>query len=505
MFSPRLKIFTGLSRNAFIGLIAFFVFSGMARRPMKEVEKKVTEKSGITVQNLKRDPAKEPSRKPDDLSGDQLILDTALKIALTNNSEIQATFQDLGIAKADVWQATLFKNPTFDGFVRFPNHDTISDGEDTKRAENNVELSISQDFIDVILMPFKRRVATSEYDAVKLRVTDAVLGFILEVKKAYYSAQASEQVRELQKTALEASEAAVELADRQQKAGTLKALDLSIERAAYEEAKLSYEKSKADALLAREPLNRLMGLAGEDAALWKINSSLKDLPESDPKLENLETRALSERLDLAAIRQQTKTFERSLTATRLGIIPRAEVGFNTEKEIDGGRITGPTWNVEVPVWDQQLAKGSRGKAQWRQSRFSETAYEIKVRSEVREAMTNLQKARTAAESYRDKIIPEREKIIELFLRQYNFMLSGIYQLLDAKQKEVFARQEYIESLRDYWSSLAELERAVGGKLEPGEIKQKPKEEKESAPEPAPSDSAMPMNHSHHHGGMHHES
>lgn len=504
MFSLRSEKSRIVGRNALMGVAVFFIFSGMASRPMKEVEKKVTERSGVTVRNLKRDPIKEALPSFNDLSADQLTLDTALKIALTNNSEIQATFQDLGIARADVWQATLFKNPTFDGFVRFPNHSTVQDGADTKRAQNNVELSISQDFIDVILMPFKRRAATAEYDSVKLRVTDAVLGFILEVKKAYYSAQAAEQVREMQKTVLEAAEAASELAERQLKAGTLKALDLSIERVAYEEAKLSYEKSKADALLAREPLNRLTELAGEEAGLWKINSPLKELPETDPKLEDLEMRALSERLDLAAICQQTKALKRSLTATRLGVIPRAEVGLNTEKEIDGGRITGPTWNVEVPVWDQQLAKGSKAKAQWRQSQFSETAYEVKVRSEVREALTNLQKARTAVESYRDKIIPEREKIIELYLRQYNFMLSGVYQLLDAKQKEILARQESIESLRDYWGSLAELERAVGGKLEPGEIKRKPKEEKEAMPEPASSDLAMPMNHLHHQGDMKHE-
>ena len=498
--SCRITNLLTAKRHIFVGLAVLLLFSGMARRPMKDVEKKVQERSGIPVQNLKRDPEKKPAESPDNLSADRLPLDTALKIALTNNSEIQATFQDLGIARADVWQATLFKNPTFDGFVRFPNNRTIPDGDSTKRARNNVELSISQDFIDILLMPFKRRVATAEYDAVKLRVTDAVLGFILEVKKAYYDAQAAEESRALRKTALEAAEAAVELAERQQKAGALKELDLSAERVAYEETKLDYQKSLAEETLAREPLNRLIGLGDHDAAVWKINSPLKDLPEVDPKLDDLEIRAVSERLDLAAVRAQTKSLKRNLTATRLGIIPQAEIGLNTEKEIDGGRVSGPTWNVEVPVWDQQLAKGSKAKAQWRQSRFTETAYEIKVKSEVRQAVTHLQAARTAVESYRDKIIPEREKITGLLLLKYNYMLAGVYQLLDAKQKEVVAHREYIDGLKDYWSALAELERAVGGKLEPGEIKQKPKEEKESMPEPAPAESAMPMDHSHHQGG-----
>ncbi len=459
------KILLSNSRNLSVAIVIFFVFAGMARRPMREVEKKVTEQSGVTVQNLSRNPAKAPMRAPEDLAAEQLSLDAAIKIALTNNSEIQAVFQDIGISRADVWQATLFRNPTFEGFVRFPNHDTVGEGDETRSAQNNVELSVSQDFIDVLLMPFKRRIATAEYKAVKLRVADVILSFILEVKRTYYAAQAAEQTRELQKTVLEAAEAAVELGERQLKAGNIKELDFSIEHAAYEETKLEYEKIRAEELLAREPLNQLMGLAGSDAAVWKINSSLPDLPETDPKLEDLETLALSQRLDLAAIREQTKALKRRLSATRFGIIPEAEVGINTEKEVDGGRVTGPTWNVEVPVWDQQLAQGSKVKAQWRQSRFREASYEVKVRSEVRQAMINLEKARTAAEAYRDKIIPDREKIVALYLKDYNYMLSGVYQLLNAKQAEIHARLEYIESIKDYWTSLAALERAVGGKLE----------------------------------------
>ena len=300
MFRLRPKKVALIGCNTLLGLMVFFLFSGMARRPMKEIERKVTERTGIQVEDLKRDPAKESSISSNDLSADQLSLDTALKIALTNNSEIQAVFQDIGIARADVWQATLFRNPTFEGFVRFPNHDTLDDGDP---AQNNVELSVNQDFMDVLLMPFKRRVASAEYAAVKLRVADTILTFVLEVKKAYYSAQAAEEAVMFQRTVLEASEAALELGSRQLKSGNLKALDLAAEQVAYEEANLEYEKSLAEERLAREPLNRLMGLAGHDASVWKIVSPLHDLPEADPKLDDLEARALTERLDLEAIRQ----------------------------------------------------------------------------------------------------------------------------------------------------------------------------------------------------------
>lgn len=482
-----------LVHQIILGFAILVVFSGMARRPMKEIEKSVSDRSGVEVTDLKRNPDKKAAEV--DLSGDSLTLDTAMKIALTNNNEIQAVFQNLGIAKADVWQATLFKNPKFEGFVRFPNHEFLENGDP---AQNNTEFTITQDFMDVLLMPFKRRVAAAEYKAEKLRVTDELLSFVMQVKKAYYAVQAAEQMTRLQKTVLEASEAALELGKRQAEAGNLKELDLAAERAAYEESRLEYEKILSEEKIIRESLNRLMGLSGNDASIWKIDSALKELPLNEPRLDDLEDRALMERFDLQAIREDTKALKRNLTATRLGIIPEVEVGVNTEKETDGGRLIGPTWNAEVPLWDQQLASGSKAKAQWRQNQFHESSYEVQVQSEVREAVTHFKMARTTVESYRDRIIPERERITGLYLKEYNYMLKGVYQLLEAKQKEIMARRSYIESLRDYWSSLAELERVVGGKLEFQEIKEEPVLDKKK--DPAQTQTSSSADHSHHHGG-----
>ena len=45
-------------------------------------------------------------------------------------------------------------------------------------------------------------------------------------------------------------------------------------------------------------------------------------------------------------------------------------------------------------------------------------------------------------------------------------LLGPYQLILAKQNEINAQSEYVESLKDYWISHADLQRALGGDLRP---------------------------------------
>jgi len=43
-------------------------------------------------------------------------------------------------------------------------------------------------------------------------------------------------------------------------------------------------------------------------------------------------------------------------------------------------------------------------------------------------------------------------------------LKSPFDLLLAKQNEIFAERGYIDALRDYWIASADLERAVGGRL-----------------------------------------
>ncbi len=452
-----------------------------------DVQKTVQERSGINLEKRDKRFEKELSQTMQTLLEGELTIDNAVRIALFNNPELQATFQELGIAKSDLLQAGLLKNPNFHMFTRFPK------GE----GETNTEFSISEDVLDLLYLPLRRRVASREFEKAKLRVSDAVLSVIAEVKTAYYNLQAAEQVKVLQENVFQASEAASELAERQLKAGTLKALDFSNEQAAYEQAKLDLMQSEAAVLTQREPLTRLLGLKENENL--RISRELPDLPMEEPKLEDLEKFALSRRLDLAAVQKQVEIFRRSLLATRIGIIRNSEVGINGEKDTDGKKVIGPEWGLDVPIFDWQQAQSARTKARLKQSQFGVQAFEIQVLSEVRDARNRMLLARNITERYRDKIIPGRTKVIELTLQRYNFMLQGVYQLLLAKQNEILAQRAYIESLKEYWIARADLERATGEKLpdiksksEPAPVKTQPVEQPITM-----------MGHEHHHGG--HES
>ena len=61
------------------------------------------------------------------------------------------------------------------------------------------------------------------------------------------------------------------------------------------------------------------------------------------------------------------------------------------------------------------------------------------------------------------MLPLRHEITEQTQRQYNAMLVGAFQLLQAKQAEFEAGVASIDALRDYWIARTELEQIQSGR------------------------------------------
>ena len=135
-----------------------------------------------------------------------------------------------------------------------------------------------------------------------------------------------------------------------------------------------------------------------------------------------------------------------------------------ERETDRQRVTGPTLELSLPVFDQGQAALAKLSAQLRQSQRQVEALTTDIRSEVRETHALMSANHQLAKLYGETLLPERKRIVGLTLEHYNFMLKGTYDLLLVKQNELEAERGYIEAWRDYWIARAELERAVGGKL-----------------------------------------
>lgn len=431
--------------------------STSARAPFDDVASTVHQRSGHTTRwNQGTGNDKEAEQAIDRLLRQELSVDAAVQIALLANASLQAKFEELAISQADLVQAGLLKNPTF--IV----------GRTAWEAEHigpNLFASVEQDFLDIVTMPMRKRVAATELEAAKLEIGDHVLELAAQVRESFYTALAAEQVVTMRRLVDDASQASAEIARRQHEAGNMSDLALNTQLALSAQTTLDRRRAEGEAAVSREKLNKLMGMWGPRIS-WKMASRLPDLPRAEPPSDNLEARAIEQRLDISAARRNAQALG---YAVDLAKTTRWVGSVNVA--VEAGRLRhsqrfsfGPSVSIEIPLFDQRQAQIAKVEAFKRQAENELRALAIDVRADVRSSRARVDTARGVVEHYAKSIVPLRENVVRFSQEQYDAMLLGVYQLIQAKQAEFDAYREYIEALRDYWIARSDLERAVGGRV-----------------------------------------
>ena len=382
----------------------------------------------------------------------ELTADRAVQIALLNNRSLQARFGEIGVSQADLRQAALPRNPALEGEIR-----------SGSSGHHPGELIVMQDLSSILLLPLRKRATSLTLRRTTLQAAKAALDLVADTRSAFYSLQAAQQVRDLWSTTAGAAQVAADLARRQREAGNITSLDLENQQAVYEEAKIQLARIDVEVIAARERLNQLMGTWGKQTT-WQVASAIPAFPDSERSLEGLESAAVAQRLDLAGVEAEVQAAEQALPLARFSQFPDLRVGVHFESEPEGTRTTGPAVELAFPLFDRGQAAVDRAKAQLRQAQDRQAALAVEIRSQVRAARDRLTTTHQLLKYYRNVVLPRRKRIVEQTQLEFNGMLVGVYQLLQAKQNQVTAEREYLEAQRDYWIARTELERELGGPL-----------------------------------------
>ena len=388
------------------------------RAGFEDIERMAGERGARVHWNQGGETDAKVARHVGELLGSELDVTRATEIALLNNPRLQATYERLGVAQADVVQAGLLRNPSIGAHVGFP----------IGMGLLEVNGSIVGEFLDLFLIPLKKKFANAEFRRVKLEVAEAVLELVAEVESAFFMAQATAQIVEMRRMVHEAESVAAELAVQQHEAGTLSDLDLTARQSLYVQAKLDVARSEGELYRDRERLSRLLGVWGRRTD-WKLARGLPELPAEEAPLDHLESFAVAHRLDLQAAREEMLTASAALQVTKgTRVIGGLEAGVDAHRDPDGPFTIGPSIRLELPIFDQKQAAVARLRSHLRSAEKRRDALAIDVRSQVREARSRVAVARAAAEFYRSTVVP----------------LGRSFQLT------FFARSLARKSLCDFW-------------------------------------------------------
>jgi cobalt-zinc-cadmium efflux system outer membrane protein len=407
----------------------------------------------------------------------ELSSEEAVCIALLNNRRLQAIYGEYGIALTDLVQAGLPTNPVAEILVQFQ--------EDSEFDLRAWEITVMQDFLDMLLIPLRRKLATAEFERARLHVIGEVVDLVTDTRIAYYRLQTAQQNLDLSRSVLLSYEASTEMAHRLQQAGNVTEGTALTERSDYEYAKL--ETAAAEKMVAeqRESLNKLMGLWGSNAD-WTVGESLPPVPEDDVNLDDVEQRAVDASIDLAkawtkieqvARRNRIKAIETVIPELSIGAEfdreteIETEIGENAAGEPELNRSKGPDlwWRgpavaIAIPIFDQGHPARTRKALAVRQAWDEFTAMAVEIRAEARLTRYRYQYHRDVANYYDDVIVPVQQRLRALTQLQYNAMFLGVFQLIETKREELDSERRYTESLRDYWIARARLDQLLMGRV-----------------------------------------
>ena len=387
------------------------------------------------------------------LLGQPLTADAAVKLALLNNADLQAMFEELGMARGDLVRALRLPNPTAEGGLQF------EEGE-----ASDVELTLSQDVSELILLPMRNRAAQAEFAAVKLDLAGRAMDFILDVRKAFYGYVADQQILELRKTVLDALQASASAAEAIHRAGNMTDLDLASQQVLFEEARVSYSSAETALATSRERLNTLLGLWGKDTT-WTVAERLPE-PEEVSK-DTLEGAAVARSVELATIRHRFTAAAKKADLARVrGWLPELKAGVAFERE-EGDWSTGPIAEIELPIFYQGEGEVARAEAEMRREDQLYKGMAVRVRAALRAVQVRASTARERALYLKNTLLPMRERILNETQLQFNAMNTSVFQLLIARRDQIEAGRSYVESLREYWVAKADLEQLLAGRVPEG--------------------------------------
>jgi outer membrane protein TolC len=379
-----------------------------------------------------------------------LTADSAVRIAMLNNPNLQASYAELGIAEADLVQAGRLANPIF-SFGRLKSHEGVE-----------LERKLMLPIIGLLTMPITRVLEQRRFEQAQLRAAGELLRVADETRRAYFGALAAQQTAAYMEQVKDAAQTSAELARRMAEVGNWSRLQQAREQAFYADTVAQLARARQASSAEREQLGRLLGLSG-DAIGYQLPERMPDLPGQARTVNDAESDAMANRLDMLMAQKELAGLASSLGLTRATrFVNLLDLSYLHNTSESGERATGYEIELQIPLFDWGGARVAKAEAMYMQAVQRAAGAAINARSEVRQAYVAYRTAYDLARHYRDEIVPLKKRISEEQMLRYNGMLISVFELLADAREQILSVNAAIEAQRDYWIADSALQAAMTG-------------------------------------------
>lgn len=394
-----------------------------------------------------------------------LSLEDVVNQALCNNPQTKIAWQ------AALYQASLVGANQSSFLPTLSATGSIAQVESSEMKtgnQDNASLTLSY-----LLYDFGKRDATLEnakqlLNAALASQDSTIQSVFLQAVQSYYALFGAQASLEAFQEAEQYAKESLNAANTRLRVGTTTKADMLQAQTAYSQAMLNRIKAQGSVKSAQGALASAMNLAPDDALALQQPSLKPPTEEFTKNIHTLMQEAQGKHPDLLAAQAKIKAYEASVKAAKADNMPTfslsSSVG-NTDTTVlsHSSRTSSIGLYVSIPIFTGYNTKYKIQAAQ-EQLRQSEAEYEKlshDVALDVYQTYQTLMSETQAIDASRDLVV-SAEASHDMAMGRYKAGVGSILDLLNAQSALASARQEYVQSLYNWYITKAALAKAMGG-------------------------------------------
>ncbi len=379
----------------------------------------------------------------------------ARQLALQHSTRVAGILLELGIHEATAVQKQLLENPGIGLSMMRP--------EDGGRWK--VEFSLSLGLVDWLSRQQRQAVSVAEIAVWQMQAWQRLSDELTDVANHWLQAVAAQQKlqshRELYESALVAADFAQLLFD----AGNISELELLGSQSIVAQRQAQQINAELDAAKKANQLKLALGFGHETLITIPDQLPVMDqLSPGAPASQSSELLQLAQEYQPALLltRREAERSERELaTAVRRINLRQSGLELMSERESSGEHQRGLALSLTVPVFDNGDTELSalQGRVQLSLNHHQQRLQQTSVL--IQNALSDIQIYRQQIDLLTENELPRYQRMMQLSLQEYNFMLRGTFELLTVADRVLDAKLRHIDASEHYWRAWTTLENLVG--------------------------------------------